>query len=459
MVKWSKKYGPIFTVWMPKPSIVIADMELLKIALKDRAECFSGRPQSFLYGIFTGHKPNGDGIVLCQGEKWLAQRRFALKTFRNFGMGGNRMETLINFHTNRFMKQLADCIPPNRFATGVVLDIHYQLAFCLGNIINDLIMGRHYEYGDAEFAKFRELIDNTLKGVASFSMFFIDSYPWLRFICPRYYSYCRDGFEIQKFFLDEIDRHETTMDYNKEPENFIDAYLRDMMETGDENLSKLTLALNSGDLWTGGLETAVTTIYWGIIYLIHYPEIQRQLQQEIDLVLDTSPVSTAKRNEMPYMRATLDELQRLANILPWHIPHEVNEEVILAGFKIPKGTTIMPQIGAIFFDPEIFPDPNLFEPRRFLDQEGRYVRSEYLAPFGLGKRSCIGEGLAKMELFIIFTSLLQNFSFEAEDREHKPSLERNPGMTSVPTRFKCRIRRRRAELVTSEHESSKDQAE
>lgn len=83
---------------------------------------------------------------------------------------------------------------------------------------------------------------------------------------------------------------------------------------------------------------------------------------------------------------------------------------------IPGNTAIMPQLGAVFFDPAIFPEPDLFEPRRFLDERGHYKRSEHLAPFGIGKRSCLGEGLAKMELFLIFTSLLQNFSFEPEDR-------------------------------------------
>lgn len=54
---------------------------------------------------------------------------------------------------------------------------------------------------------------------------------------PSYYSYCREGFEIQRFFLNEIERHERVIDYNQEPTNFIDAYLCDMMETSDFNLS------------------------------------------------------------------------------------------------------------------------------------------------------------------------------------------------------------------------------
>lgn len=75
------------------------------------------------------------------------------------------------------------------------------------------------------------------------------------------------------------------------------------------------------------METTVTTIYWGILYMVHYPEVQRQLQLEIDLILDTAAVNWANRNAMHYMRATLDELQRIVNILPWHIPHQTSAEV------------------------------------------------------------------------------------------------------------------------------------
>lgn len=121
-----------------------------------------------------------------------------------------------------------------------------------------------------------------------------------------------------------------------------------------------------------------------------------------------------------------------------------------------SGTIIMPQFGAVFFNKKLFPNPELFLPERFLEkveisetvnindhktnyncnntkksneiysknnkssinlkqQCWKYVGSEYIAPFGLGKRACLGEGLARMELFIILAGLLQNFSFEQFD--------------------------------------------
>lgn len=83
----------------------------------------------------------------------------------------------------------------------------------------------------------------------------------------------------------------------------------------------------AGDLWTGGLETVVTTLTWAILYLIHYPTVQKNLHLEIDQVLNDQPFTMSDRNRLPYLRATIDELQRIVNVLPWHIPHAPNQNV------------------------------------------------------------------------------------------------------------------------------------
>lgn len=72
----------------------------------------------------------------------------------------------------------------------------------------------------------------------------------------------------------------------------------------------------------------------------------------------------------------------------------------------------MPQMGAaIHYNSELFPDGEKFDPERFLSEDGTFRTYEQFNPFGFGKRSCLGEGLARMELFIILSTLMQNFKF------------------------------------------------
>ncbi|TKR77612.1 hypothetical protein L596_018547 [Steinernema carpocapsae] len=441
MVKWAFRYGPLFTVHLPKPIIVIADFQLLKETLISQGDVFAGRPDSFLYGIFTNHRKEGDGIILAEGERWQAQRRFALRAFRNLGMGTKKMDETIMYHVNELLVRIQKEI---YYSESTIIDLHYPLAFCIGNIIQEMVMGRTYCYNDPEFLYFKHLIDNTLKGVASVQMLLVDEYPWMRHILPGYKSYVNDGFALQKFFLDEIERHEKDLDMNADSDNFIDAYLKDM-KNGEKELSKLTLALNAGDLWTGGMETTVTTLRWMIAYLIHYPGIQRELFEEIRSVIGPRRVTTADRIKMPKIRAAIDEIQRIVNVLPWHIPHTVRETVVVRGYTIPVGTTIMPQPGAVAHNPLLFSQPEHFRIGRFLDEEGSYKQREEFTPFGLGKRQCLGEGLARAELFLILVSLLQHFEFGPKEGEAElPSLKKSPGMASVPNEFECYVRRRSA---------------
>lgn len=74
-----------------------------------------------------------------------------------------------------------------------------------------------------------------------------------------------------------------------------------------------------------------------------------------------------------------------------------------------------------------------------------YQPVEYVKPFGVGKRRCLGENLARMELELVLAALVQNFEFSAIDEQSPPSLERQPGMTSKPLPFKCRVEKRRGE--------------
>ena len=139
------------------------------------------------------------------------------------------------------------------------------------------------------------------------------------------------------------------------------------------------------DLSFAGTETITNTLTWSIIYLLHYPDVMEKVQEEIYRVLgDNGIPSTMKKQKMPYVEATIMEIQRVADIVPLGIPHSVLEDVEFRGYTIPKGTTVMSNLYAVHRVERIWDQPDVFKPSRFLDDDGRVLRREELIPFGIG---------------------------------------------------------------------------
>ncbi|NXT53746.1 CP2J2 protein, partial [Pluvianellus socialis] len=209
-----------------------------------------------------------------------------------------------------------------------------------------------------------------------------------------------------------------------EPEDFIDFYLDQIEKTKnipDSTFDEDNMVQSGFDLFLESSETTATTLHWALLYMVACPDIQEKIQKELDAVLSPSHlVCYEDWKKLPYTNAVIHEIMRFGNIILITIPREAVKDTTVLGYRVPKGTMIMANIDSTLFDPGYWETPHQFNPGHFLDKDGNFVTREAFLAFSadsalsllpLQACVCLGEVLAKMELFIIFCSLLQTFKF------------------------------------------------
>ncbi|CAE6436825.1 unnamed protein product [Rhizoctonia solani] len=160
-------------------------------------------------------------------------------------------------------------------------------------------------------------------------------------------------------------------------------------------------------LYAGGMDTTATLLVSFVAAMVLNPEVQTQAQQEIDLNLGQGVLPRiSDREQLPYINRLILELLRWRPILPTAIPHQCFQDDFYRGYNIRKGTIVFGNMWAMSRDEKIYPDPESFNPDRFLDPQ-----VPPLPAFGWGRRACPGIHFGQASLFIAVASLLATFTF------------------------------------------------
>lgn len=207
--------------------------------------------------------------------------------------------------------------------------------------------------------------------------------------------------------------------------DFTDVYIKKRLENdgnGDSSFHGSDGKINQRnllvDLIIAGSETTSATLSWAILLMARHPDIQKKVQAELDAVTGGSrKPSWNDRQQTPYTEAVLHEIQRVANILPAAVLHMANTDTKVASYTIPKGTQVIANLGGVLYSPKYFPNPYEFNPNRYL-KDGKFEPSSQMIAFGWGKRRCLGESLARLELYNFFTIMIHRYSVEK-----KPGVE------------------------------------
>ncbi|CAO4386798.1 unnamed protein product [Caenorhabditis nigoni] len=408
----AKTYGPCFTLWTPLPAVVITDYDYLKDAFVTQGEAFITRANRPPETLLQPH--NNTGVLASSGENWRLQRRTSLKILRDFGLGRNLMEEQVMRSVHEMLQQIENINDKKK------VDMFWPIQLCVGNVINESLFGYHYKYEDANrFKKFVQIVDRHLKCVQGRFPLLIGAFPWLRHVPIigelGYHRIAKNIEKYQEFIEEEVASQIKEYDGESEPDNFVHAYMKQMKQSGNPGLDMPNLCASVLDFWLAGMETTSNSLRWHLAYMMKYPEIQDKVRKEIFEVVGTSRLpSMSDKPNMPYTQAVVHEVQRHSNMIPFLGTHTNTEDITVKGQNVPTGSMIFAQIWSILKNDSVFEESHKFNPSRYLQADGKTLNKAVLEktiPFSIGKRNCVGEGLARMELFLIFSALIQKYEF------------------------------------------------
>ncbi|KAM9840314.1 uncharacterized protein ACBR49_015718 [Aulostomus maculatus] len=428
LLKFSKTYGSVFTIHLgPKKVVVLAGYKTVKEALVNRAEEFGERdPLRIVQEYNRGH-----GVLWSNGDSWKEMRRFALTNLRDFGMGRKACEDKIIEESERLIEVL------KKF-NGEVFDTTQPINYAVSNIICSIVYGSRFEYDDPEFRSMVDGMNRNIQLAGSPSIQVYNLFPWVGRWLTSTKEFLRTIATYREKNLALFRRLEESLNPTR-CRSFVDAFMvrkLDLEESGVTNIHyhNENLMWTVQNLFTAGTDTTATTLRWGLLFMAKYPKIQNQVQEELNRVIGGRQVQVEDRKDLPFTDAVIHETQRLANIVPMSLPHRTSQDVTFQGHFIKKGTAVYPLLTSVLYDDTEWEKPHSFNPAHFLDEDGKFTKRDAFMPFSAGRRVCLGEGLARMELFIFFTTLLQHFRFTPPPGIPEDALDLTPrvGFTLNP---------------------------
>eukprot|EP00105_Crassostrea_gigas_P039351 XP_019923499.1 PREDICTED: cytochrome P450 2H2 [Crassostrea gigas] len=452
LLKLKEIYGDVFRVYVgPYKLIIISGYDNIHHAFVKHGLNFSHRP-NWLPNVKSRAEIYGYGIVWGDGDEWRRLRRFALQSMRDFGVGKKSLEEIILEEAKLLVEEFAarEGQPIN--------DVKRMMTSSISNVIHHVTFGFRYPHDDETFLRVIKLFDEVFKGpgplVASLPKWcqigrlmqvnytYLSRYPhddetFLRVIklfdevfkgpgplvasLPKWCQIgrlkssikrSREAIELlTEYVTEQIADHEKTYDGNN-IRDFIDLYIQaqraEAKDNGKQTVHHLFRVIL--DLFSAGTETTATSLDWALLYMIEKPEIQQKCFKQIEKSASMS------------------------------LPHMTNEDVQIAGYCIPKHTIVMGFLTTSHLDPKYFPEPRQFRPGRFIDDvTGTIAQQDQFIPFSLGPRACPGESLAKTEMFLVFSNLIQKFRFSKVSVDDVLDFSGITGITTCASPYRLKV--------------------
>ncbi|XP_071816908.1 cytochrome P450 2U1-like isoform X2 [Apostichopus japonicus] len=435
LTEYSRTYGGIFSLQLgPKLVIILNTLDVAKEAYVDQASAFSKRFMPPAIRYIVGQEGS---LIFGDGPIWKEQRKFLLSAFREFGVGKKSLQERVNEEASYVLEVIER-------AKGQPINIHFVINNAVSNIICSLSFGERFDYNDENF---QNLLKKLHVNVSSISLGgIVHVFPFL--METPIYGYLKKNFQSLVDFVRRLSKEHSETFNGNDIRDILDKYLLEIQkqeDSGEESHFK-----RSDDwrlvfeLFLAGTDTTTNTLLFTILFATYYPDIQQKISDEIDEVVGGARrPQLSDRPNMPYTEATILEVLRMRPAAPLGVPRSVSADTKVGGYFIPKGTGVFLNAFAINHDPQVWDRPYEFDPTRFLSPDGKkLIKNDSLMTFGTGRRACVGENLAKMELFFFVTNIFQRFHLRFPEGTSKPDLRGTQGISLKPSPFEICAERR-----------------
>ncbi|EAT33518.1 AAEL006875-PA [Aedes aegypti] len=399
----AKKYGPVVNLKLGVvDAVVINGIEHIKEVLINKAQYFDSRPNFRRYQLlFSGNKENS--LAFCDWSEVQKARRDMLvpHTFpRNFSGRFNELNGVINDEIRLVIGESN----VNR-----VIEIKPIIMNICANVFSQYFASHRFELEDPKFQKlvknFDQIFYEVNQGYAA---------DFLPFLLPLHHRNLKRmdqlAEEIREIMLETIinDRYDNWVEGNTE-NDYVDSLINHVKSKIGPDMEWETALFALEDI-IGGHSAVANFLVKTFGYIIQHPEVQQNIQSEVDRVLETEgkhTVDLSDRNHMPYTEAVIMEALRL--IASPIVPHVANQDSQIGGYDVPKDTLIFLNNYDLSMSENLWENPNDFVPERFL-QNGRLVKPDFFIPFGAGRRSCMGYKMTQLISFSIIANLLRSYT-------------------------------------------------
>ncbi|XP_026164215.1 cytochrome P450 1C1 [Mastacembelus armatus] len=433
--KLAKKYGNVYQIRLGCSDIVVLNGDkAIRQALIEHSTEFAGRPNFVSFQMISG----GRSVTFNNYSKqWKAHRKIAQSSLRAFSSANSQTKQAFEQHVKNEAMELVQIFLHNS-ADGQYFDPAHELTVAAANIMSALCFGKRYGHDDLEFRMLLKKVDKFGQTVGAGSL--VDVMPWLQSfpnpVRSVYENFKNLNKEFFAFVTDKVVQHRES--FNPDVTRDMSDAIISVIEHGkDSGLTKEFVESTVTDLIGAGQDTMSTFMQWTILLLVKYPDMQAKLQELIDKVVgrDRLP-SVEDRRNLPYLDAFIYETMRFTSFVPVTIPHSTTADVTIEGLHIPKDTVVFINQWSVNHDPLKWKDPHIFDPTRFLDENGGLNKdiTNSVMIFSTGKRRCIGNQIAKIQVFLFTAVLLHQCSFESNPSE-PVTLDCSYGLTLRPLRF------------------------